>query len=471
MPDFSLPMSQDERLGVFDAVMWNVERDPVLRSVIIAMVVLDQDPDLEVLRSRIDAMTRFVPKLQQRVVGNQNSLVPPRWEQDPHYDLDYHVRRLAVRDDGTLRPALAVAETMAEQDFDRKRPLWEIAVVSGLTGGQSAVIVKIHHAITDGVGGMAMAATLFDLGREPRTDLGAIPDTPELAARSPLGRILSAASYEAGETLGRLRSATGGAVGLAKDAVSDPLGAAGRSRAWVSSAGRLLAPADEPVSPVMTGRSLSVHFETFDIPLAGLKASARAAGATLNDAFVAAVAGGLRRYHEHHGQVPEAVRINMPVNTRTAGDNGGGGNRWVPARFLLPIDEADAAARLEALSPLLKQARTEPALALSDHVYRLLTRLPATVATNVSAGLMKGTDVAATNVPGPPIPIYAAGAEVLHMLAFAPKGGAAVNVAMLSYRGLVEISVNMDLAAIRDPDVMMRCLREGFDEVLAVGDA
>jgi hypothetical protein len=178
----------------------------------------------------------------------------------------------------------------------------------------------------------------------------------------------------------------------------------------------------------------------------------------------------LRRYHEEHGDVPSSLRINMPVNTRRAGDGEVGGNRWVPARLLVPIDERDPAARIELLSPLLKRARTEPALLLSDHAYRLLTRLPAMVATNVSAGLMKGTDFAATNVPGPPIPIFAAGAEVLHMLAFAPKGGAAVNVAMLTYRGTVQLAVNIDLAAIPDPDLLIRCLREGFDEVLAVGE-
>ena len=89
--------------------------------------------------------------------------------------------------------------------------------------------------------------------------------------------------------------------------------------------------------------------------------------------------------------------------------------------------------------------------------------------TKVAGGLMKGTDVAATNVPGPPIPVFMAGTEVLAFVPFAPKGGAALNVALMSYNGTVFLGVNIDTGAIRDPEVLMVCLQEALDEVVAVG--
>ncbi len=154
-----------DRMGAFDAVMWGIEQDPILRSVIVAMTVLDEAPEVDVLIDRIQRMTIAVPKLRQRVIGNPVSLIPPRWEFDPNFDIAFHLKRFHVPADGTDRPLMRIAEQMAEQDFDRDRPLWQIALVQGWDGPRSAVIIKLHHAITDGVGGMAMAASLFDLTR------------------------------------------------------------------------------------------------------------------------------------------------------------------------------------------------------------------------------------------------------------------------------------------------------------------
>ena len=121
-----------DRMGAFDAVMWGVEQDPILRSVIVAMVVLDTEPDIDLLVDRITRMTLAVPKLRQRVIGNPVSLIPPRWEVDPNFDLAFHLKRFHVPADGSDRPLMRIAEQMAEQDFDRDRPLWEMALVAGL---------------------------------------------------------------------------------------------------------------------------------------------------------------------------------------------------------------------------------------------------------------------------------------------------------------------------------------------------
>jgi hypothetical protein len=206
------------------------------------------------------------------------------------------------------------------------------------------------------------------------------------------------------------------------------------------------------------------------VPFRALRAAAKASGGTLNDAYMAAVAGGLATYHESHGVPCEYVRVNMPVNMRGSGDSGDSGNRWVPARFPMPIDSGPAENRIKRLSPILKQARSEPALVLSDTIYRLLVALPQSAATSISAGMMKGVDVAITNVPGPPITLYAAGAEVQVIVPFAPKGGAAANIGLMTYNGIAFVGLNIDTRAIPDPDVFVEHIRAGFDQVLAIAD-
>ncbi len=468
----------DNRMGAFDAVMWGVEDDPLLRSVILVAIVLDRDPGVAVGRERVERLTRLVPQLRQRVVGNSYSLVPPRWESDPHFDLGYHLRWVALpaRHDGGpaagLAGVLRIAEQLAEQNFDRDRPLWEMTLVSGLPDGRAALLVKIHHAITDGVGGMLIAASLFDLDSAGPRTVTRLPPVVPSPVLDPTGRVLAAVEYESRTLTDELRAALSGGTGLALRAARNPWDTVRSTAGFAASVARLLAPASTPLSPVMVERSLSIRLDTIEMPLTDLQAAGVAAGGTINDTFIAAVAGGFREFHLRHDAVPAAVRLNMPVNL-SPGESGSGpasgarpgGNGWVPARFALPLDEPDLLLRIQQLHPLLRRARNEPALGVSGQVFRVLSTLPRPVTTAVAGALMKGTDVAATNLPGPNFPVYLAGARVLQLIPFAPKAGAAVNIALLSYNGNAQIGVNIDRAAVPEAEELMACLRRAFDEV------
>lgn len=460
----------DPRMEWFDAVMYGVEDDPLLRSVITMVLLLDTEPDEDVVRSRIDRMTLLVPRLRQRAVGNSLSPAPPRWEVDTNFDLDYHLRFVkADRPDGTMRPVFHLAQQVAEQDFDHARPLWEALVINGLSDGQTAFVFKIHHSITDGVAGMQMAAAMFDLNREADQDLGTTPEPPVGAVAGAVERLRQGASFEARTTVSDARSIIGKGTAFVKDALTDPIGMAAAATEFAQSAGRVFAPVPSPMSPVFGERSLSVYFDVIVIPLDDLRRAGKAAKGTLNDAFVAGVVGGLRTYHERHGLVPDALRINMPVNLRSPAEAATQGNRWLPARFAVPLNEPDPARRVHQMHPLLRQARTEPAFALSNTAFRLLTLLPRTLATEVAGGMMKGTDFVATNVTGPPVPVYFAGAQVLRMLTYAPKAGAAVNCALMSYAGDAQIGINIDTGSVPDPQALMDDLRAGLHDVVALG--
>ena len=456
----------ESRMSDSDALMWNIEKDPLLRSTITVVTLLDQTPDRAALSERIERGSRLIPRMRQRVVGNMWSLAPPRWETDPNFDLRYHVRWVNAGGDGTMRSVLDIAEPMAMQGFDRARPLWEFAVVEGLEDGRAAMIQKLHHAITDGVGGMEIAMVLLDLEREPAPDTSPMPPPPQAHVMTPAERTADALGHVVRRNLGIARRSVATITGAAASAISDPLGSVRGLGSAASSVGRMLAPATEPLSPLMRHRSLSVHFDTLTFPLADLKRASKRSDGTLNDAFVAGVTAGLRRYHDRHGVPVEALRMNMPINVRAADTQHLAGNQFAPARFAVPVKPEDPIEHMRTIHELVDTQRHEPSLSLIAPMAGVLNRLPTTVTTAVFGSMLKGVDYTTSNVPGAPVPVFIGGARLEAMFPFGPLAGAAVNVTLLSNCDDVHLGVNSDLAAVPDPDALLESLQESFDELL-----
>jgi diacylglycerol O-acyltransferase / wax synthase len=455
-------MRFEHRMSDADALMWSIEKDPLLRSTITAVAVMDQAPDRARLRDKLDRATRLVPRLRQRVRSNAYSIAPPRWETDPNFDLDYHVRWMRAPGDGSLRDVLDVAQPIAMQGFDRARPLWELAVVEGLEDGRAAIVLKLHHSITDGVGAVKIGMVLFDLEREPSGELLPMPEAPDPKVWNQLERTWDAIQHEARRQLGIV----GRAAGRARRSAADPRQRLRDLAATASSVARVMAPATAPLSPIMRSRSLSVHFDGIAIPLSEAKLAAKAAGGRLNDAFVAATVGGFRKYHEAHGQPVDALRMTMPINVRTGENQNVAGNQFAPARFPVPLTIDDPAERMIVLRDLVAQQRAEPAMALVDPLAGVLNRLPTSLTTALFGSMLKGVDFVTSNVPGVPIPVFLAGARMESQFAFGPMSGAAANITLLSYVDQAFIAVNTDPAAIPDPDLLHACLVDGWDEVI-----
>jgi hypothetical protein len=235
------------------------------------------------------------------------------------------------------------------------------------------------------------------------------------------------------------------------------------------SVGRLLRPISEPMSPVLRSRGLTVHFDTRSVPVAALKRSGKVAGGTLNDAFVAGICAAMRRYHEHHGQPVGELRMTMPINIRERGETGRrAGNQFVPARFPVPVGVVDPIERMRAIRRCVLVALREPALPFSENISTVLERLPRRVAVPLMGSMLKAIDFVTSNVPGPAFAVYASGARVERMIGFGPLSGAAVNVTAFSYDGTLQLGINMDAAAVPDPDVFLACVDDGLAEVLAV---
>ena len=453
-------------LNESDSVLWSIERDPVLRTTIVAISMLDRAPNWKRLRRRMEEASEQVPRLRQKVVATPLRLGPPRWQDDDRFDLDYHLRRVVCPAPGDLRAVLDMAGVWAMAAFDKDRPLWEFTLVEGLAGGGAAFVQKVHHAFTDGVGGVKMAELLLDDSRSPKRRVVAPTDrSRKVGSLEAIVQPLAANARTA--TSLSLRSARA-FPSFATSAVLRPDRAIGAGVRSGRSIVKLLAPAMTPLSTVMLGRGLSRHLDAFDVPLTDLLAAAHHADSTLNDAFLASITEGLRRYHERRGAPVTALRVTMPINLRQPGDELGN-NRFVPARLTIPIDAVDATQRMQRMGELSRRWRSEPSLPLSNSIAGVLNRLPIAMTTSIFGGMLKAIDFVATNVPGLTHRVYLAGAEVTREYAFAPPSGAALSVALLSHGDQCCIGMNIDTTAVRDSDDLVACIREGFDEVLSVG--
>lgn len=445
-----------------DALLWNIEQDPVLRTTITAIALLDRAPDWDRLVAKLARGVVDVPRLRQKVVEPPFGLGPPEWVDDPDFDLTYHLRRVVAPAPGTLRSVLDIAEPLSMAGFDRTRPLWEFTVVEGLEDGQAALIQKLHHSVADGIAGIRLAAALLDFARDA--------DGPETAEPSPV-RPVSTAEVAVRSVLRRMRGMarvaeqTPRLLGDVVAAMRRPLAAASGAVTMAQSTARILAPASGPTSPLLRGRTLGRRFEVVDVPLEALKAAAHDAGCTLNAAYLAAAVGATARYHDKHGVVLDNVRIDMPVNLRNEADPDGG-NRFAPTRFFLPMGLHDPVERMHAVGAVADSWRAEPALAITDLLAGALNALPRPVTTSVFASMLKGVDMTITNVPGLPVASYIAGAEVVREWALAPPSGAAISVALLSHVNTACIGVVCDTGAVHDVDGYIACMVDSFDELL-----
>jgi diacylglycerol O-acyltransferase / wax synthase len=472
----------DEWMSESDSVLWHIERDPLLRSTITSVWFLDSVPDRDRMDAVVARIVERIPRLHQRVVDEQPGVAPPRWADDPHVDIDYHYTwaRLPGRRPGR-RQVLDHAQRMGARAFDKDRPLWELCVVEGLPAKRAAFIMKVHHAIADGLGMVQLLQHMVDLEAEPSDEAPDPTDTAATAApvdhrlrveapvwaipgaRSLAHRIASEA--KTGARIGRasLRTAT--------DLLRDPRGTIEQLGRTTGSIARVVMPATTPLSPVMTDRSLNTHFEAVSVPFSALKAAARSVDGTLNDAFVAITLDALKRYHDAVGQPCSEIRMNMPISVRGGDAAHHFDNQFVPARMVLPLSGADPAQRIREVKELLRAARAEPALPHVNDISGVISRFGPAAAVSILGAMLKGVDITTSNVPGPPFPVFMAGSRVEEFYAFGPLAGAAINITLFSYDGAVHLGVNSDRAAIGDHTLLIRCLRAAIDDTLALSRA
>jgi hypothetical protein len=292
----------------------------------------------------------------------------------------------------------------------------------------------------------------------------------------PAGERASSLGVLAEQAVGALRSVPSGALHGAEDAflaaghaVTQPAGSLGGAARFARSLQRILTPPPVAPSPLLARRSRSWRFDALDVPLDELKAAGKAAGGSLNDAYVAALLGGFRRYHERLGEPIAELPMAMPISMRK-GDHPMGGNRFAGARLAAPVGEEDPAERIRLMHEFVLTAREEPALDVFGVLAPALNRLPVSLVARAYAAQTTNLDLQASNVAGLPYTAYIAGARIERMLPFGPLPGCAVMATLLSYAGTCCIGLNSDPAAVSDPELFVDSVSEGIDEVLALAD-
>jgi WS/DGAT/MGAT family acyltransferase len=414
------------------------------------------------MRSRIQSAPVFTRKLAPMPLQFAN----PVWVEDDAIDLDYHVQRITLPSPGTPVQLQELAGRLHAELMDRSRPLWRLAVIDGLQSGQVGYYIQVHHAVLDGQAGVLLAQALFDITAEPRHVLpgmrlpGEHPGRAELAA--------AALKHDAGQYIKLLRhlpevlKTLGGLFGARVAKARGPLG---QSFAF------------GPKTPLNVPITAPRGYAAVSIPLASLKKLAQAHEATLNDVVLALCSGALRRYLAAHGGIPKKPLIAaMPISLRKAG-NVEFTTQATMSLVNLNTHIADPVKRMRAIrdsasavKALARQAQDVlPTDFPSIGTPWLLQALAALYGRPAIAGAIPTiANLAISNVPGPQVPLYAAGAR---MATYWPlsivEHGLALNITVMSYAGAMGFGFTTAAAAVPDPQELSAALLAALHELQA----
>jgi diacylglycerol O-acyltransferase / wax synthase len=431
---------------------------------------------LEELDARLHLADVFRRRLTETPVG----LDRPYWVDDPSFDLEYHVRHIGLPQPGDWRQLCIQVARLHGRQIDLRRPPWEITVIEGLNSvpgvpkGSFAMALKLHHCAVDGMASVQMIAAMHDLA--PDSPRPPAPDPPWRPAPLPTtANLLSRTAIKA--ALYPMRASTV----LASSAPKAVRGLAGLPGKLISSVSRI-PELSTPSFPPRTrfNQTVSPHrvFEARFHDLADFKRiKARVPGSTINDVALAYVGGALRLYLDGHGELPdESLVAACPMSLRQADDTTAQGNALFGRLQSLGTDIADPLVRLATIAESTAGSRSESNHSTRTQLIELIGTVPTSllgVAAKAASVLpFSGPNVAnttVTNVPGPPVPIYFRGAQLLRAAGLGPLiGGMNLIHVVASYNGTLSISATADRDALPDPANYADCMEHSFEELLSI---
>ena len=391
--------------------------------------------DFERLKALTVARLPIVPQFRWKLVDVPFGLDRPGWVEEEDFDPDFHIRRIAVPEPGGPRELGELVGRLASCKLDRRKPLWEMWVIEGVEHGRVAILTKMHHSIIDGVSGMGLAEAILDLEPDPPPRPDEVRDSlHDRRVPSPIELLVTGAFNMWTWTPYRM-------MRFGRQSVRQGLSAAGFFRRSVT-----------PVTPFQAPRTslngeLTPHrrFAWASVPLASVKDVKNSFDVKLNDVVLAALcAGALRRYLQKLDDLPDQPLIaQCPVSLRTDADRDDVGSKVGSMFTSLATDIADPALRLVAIHESTQNAK-EIQQALSVHKIMGLTEttppgliaLAARTYTGMGLGRMPPpVNLVISNVPGPPFPLFLAGARLEAMYPMGPLMlGMGLNITVISYR-------------------------------------
>ncbi len=373
------------------------------------------------------------------------------------------------------RAALGLMEVLEHQPFRPDAAPWDVTLIDGLAGGRGAMYLRADHALTDGLGGMALIDLLFDgderQHRAPPVEAMAGIDRPddgvdaetEITSRRPPGPLTLSVDL----TRAARPVAAGIAAGIEVMRSAPPLDAVVRSLQQgvdlLSSVSRQLVVTGGPLSPLRDRHPTTSHFEIVSIPLA--RRTSLALGGSRNDLLVAGVAAALGAYHQQRGTPCGELRLAVPTSRRH--DRGAAGNWFSLTRVEVPTDGSHPAPQFGVISERLAQARTEPAIRYTEALAAAVGLLPARMLIPALQAQVDSIDFVATALPGFRRPPRICGASVEGSYPFGPRVGCLVNVAAFGNQDRLDIGLALDPVAIDEPQLFIDCLTTALGRLVA----
>jgi diacylglycerol O-acyltransferase / wax synthase len=434
----------------------------------------DYDRLVRLLEERIS----LAPRYRQRMRTVPGNLANPVWVDDPNFDITYHVRRSALPRPGTEAALLEFCARIQSRLLDRSRPLWEMYLVEGLSGGRVAIITKTHPSMVDGHGGIDITQVLLDESPQPRRTVEALwmPDREPSAARLVVDAVAGA--------IRRPAALIDAARLSARDARSTASWLSGTLGGMAAGVTGVLAGVGRPPrdSPLRTVLGQHRRIAVARAELADFRLIRQRRGGSVNDVVLAVVTGALRSWLRSRGETLAAaatVRALVPVGVNRPDATSPG---WTKASQVtgllvdLPVGEADPLRRLAHVHYAMAAHTSSGRPVGADALVGLSGFAPPTLhslGARAAHGLTRRMySVAVTNVPGPQVPLYAAGARMTEMFPILPLNeGQALSIALTSYNGGVYFSVNADRDAVPDVDAVAGWLSTALTELLAASDS
>ena len=443
-----LHMDQPTNLMVITAALWFDQ--PV-----------DWDRAREVVRTRL--VERF-PRFRQRVVEGRAPISGPHWEDDPHFDLDLHLPRIALPKPGDRAALEALVADLMATPLDRSQALWRWHLVDGYGDG-SAIVARMHHCIADGI---ALSRVLLSLTDEaPDAEIAPAPE-PE-PERGGLGGITA----PIGAALGAVRGAAGA---IAHEAVtvarhpSELVDIASEAREDAEALAKLvLAPAD-PTTPLHGELGVAQRAAwSAPIPLAAVKEMGHATDTTVNDIVLTAVAGALRGYLRSRDGLVDELTAFIPFNLRPLDQPLPArlGNRFGLVFLRLPIGIGARRKRLGEVHRRMEEIKHSPEGAVSYGLLGAIGVTPVPVERRIVEQFTAKATAVVTNVPGPREPVYFAGTPVRGVLVWAPRSGSVpLSIAIFSYTGEITVGLMADAGLVSDPERIVAGIEREVEALL-----
>jgi diacylglycerol O-acyltransferase / wax synthase len=422
--------------------------------------------DYDTLTMLIRERMALVPRYRQKVRGVPGNIAAPVWVDDTRFDMSYHVRRSALPRPGSDQQLRELVARLMSRPLDRSRPLWEMYLVEGLSGGRFAIITKTHHAVVDGIGTVDLGAVILDPTPEPReTPKEPWRPAPEPSRFDLLAGAVTDMVARPSQIVDTVRAGITDIQNTVEKVALTALGAVSIARTAARSA---------PGSPLNVQIGSQRRYATLRTDLDDYRRVRKAFGGTVNDVVLATVAGGLRSWLLTRGEQPgwtEAVRALVPVSVRAPQAAERLGNKITPIFVELPIGEPDPLVRLRKISCVTQELKesgqaigASRLVALSGFAPPTLHALAARLANGFSRRLF---NLVISNVPGPQTPLYAAGARLIEAYPVVPLAkGQAVSIGLTSYDGSVCYGLNADRDAMPDLEVLAEALEDSLRELV-----